>query len=126
LPSPLEELTARAKTWAETCLGRECLYDFVERSRKSVEEAAEFAQSVGLDEATALKIVMYVYSRPVGVPKQELAGCFLTVILSAIALGYDLEQVMNEELDRVMSLNDDGISGKQAQKFRAGISAYGG
>jgi hypothetical protein len=33
---------------------------------------------------------------------------------------------MNEELDRVMSLNDDGISGKQAQKFRAGISAYGG
>jgi NTP pyrophosphatase (non-canonical NTP hydrolase) len=124
----LECLRARAATWAETRLGRECLYNFVERSRKGIEEAAELAQAVGLDEATALRIVMYVYSRPVGVIKQELAGCFMTVLLTATALGYDLEQIMTEELDRVIALTPDSgiLLAKQAEKFKAGISAYGG
>jgi hydroxypyruvate isomerase len=122
----VEQLRTRAADWATSHLGVECLHDVVERSRKSVEEAAEFAQAVGLDESEALRIVMHVFSKKPGVVTQELAGCLMTVLLSATALNQDLFRLMSDELSRVELVSPDMIQAKQEQKFQAGISAYRG
>jgi hypothetical protein len=122
----IEALRRRAEYWATKALGVECLYDVAERSRKCVEEAAEFAQSVGLEESEALRIVMHVYDQKIGAMTQELAGMQVTVLLAATALNQDLHQLVSDELARVESTDQDVIMAKQEKKFLAGISTYRG
>ena len=91
------------------------------RSKRVLEEAAELLQSLGGTETEALRIVLHVFSRKVGEPRQELAGTAFTLLATAHALGYDLGEELSRELDRVEDTPLDILQAKHESKARAGI-----
>lgn len=89
--------------------------DGTERNHRFLEEALELVQSLGCTQSEARQLVDYVFSRPVGEPKQELGGVMVT--LSALASCHDmnLDTAGETELIRVWK-NIDKIRAKQAAK----------
>ena len=101
--------------------GRESLMDHHYRGKRTLEEAAELAQALGVDEAQALRIVMHVFSREVGDPQQELAGTASTLLATAHALGFDMGDALRQELDRMETVPMDILQARHESKARAGI-----
>jgi len=56
----------RTRLWIEHCFGLEIANDKDERNHRFLEESLELVQSLGCTKEEALKIVDYVYGRPVG------------------------------------------------------------
>lgn len=117
----IRQQTVRTADMVIKAWGRESLMDHHYRAKRTLEEAAELAQSLGVTEAESLRIIMYVYSRKVGVPQQELAGTAMALFATAHSLGYDLGGALRDELDRVANLPLDTLQAKHESKARAGI-----
>lgn len=91
----------RVTDWMRsTFTGAEC-EDVPERSLRMAEEALELTQACGVDAATLHQLVDYVFSRPVGKPQQEIAGCLVTIYAIASALGVDGQAEFETELVRI-------------------------
>jgi len=73
----------------------------IERSFRFIEEATEMVQATGLTKEEVLRVVDYVYSRPVGEPHQEAGGVMVTLVVLCDVLGIDLGTAANQEFRRI-------------------------
>jgi hypothetical protein len=112
--------------WVNTRFGNECLLDRKERAMRVVEEAMELAQSVGLTYGDCITIAGHVFARPAGEVAQEHAGVMVSLLASATANGFLLEDVTKVEIERIWAVPLETILEKQKMKNRAGITKYGG
>ncbi len=107
---------AEARKWAEIAFGPEIAADKVIRNFRFLEEALELVQAGGCTKEDALKLVDYVYGRPVGEVFQEAGGVMTTFACLCTAQGVDMEHAGDTELQRCWA-NIDKIRAKQAAKL---------
>ena len=69
------------------------------------------------------KLVDYVYSRPVGDPKQELGGIGIGWTAAAASLGLSAGETLRAEIRRVKSKPTAHFSQRNQQKLDAGFSS---
>lgn len=105
----------RVHRWLLTCFGEKITFDTLERNHRFFEEAAELVQSLGMTREEAHMLIDYTYDRPVGDPKQEVGGTYMTLNALCNANGFDLQQLGEKELTRVWVKMFD-IRKKQANK----------
>lgn len=79
------------------------------------EEALELVQALGVTKEDALKLVDYVYGRPVGEPSQEVGGVMVTMAVLCFAADLKMDECAERELARCWK-NIEKIRAKQAQK----------
>mgnify|MGYP001575296809 FL=1 len=97
------------------CFGSEIPNDKRERAFRFLEEALELVQAAGTTKEQALKLVDYVYGRPVGELPQEVGGVGVTLAAFCSAHGIDLLDAQYQELRRCWN-NIEKIRSKQAAK----------
>lgn len=105
----------RVAPWMQECFGAEISSDTVERNHRFIEEALELVQACGCSRADAIRLVDYVYGRPVGVPEQEVGGVMVTLAALCLAQGMDMHRAGDIELERIWT-NVEAIRAKQASK----------
>lgn len=101
--------------WMQKCFGAIIASDRVERNYRFLEEALELTQSCGLTKEDAIRLVDYVFDRPVGEIRQEVGGVMVTLAALCNAHGISLANCAEKELARVYELIDK-IREKQASK----------
>lgn len=101
--------------WMLRCFGVEIARDKVERNHRFLEEALELVQSAGCTREEALKLVDYVYARPVGELHQEVGGTMVTLAALCQAQGVAMEICGEVELQRCWT-KIELIRSKQAAK----------
>ena len=98
--------------------------DVQERSLRFLEEATELVQSLGMPKERAAKVLDYVYSRPVGVPSQEVGGAMVTLAVLCQSADISLEDSSLEELERIQRPEVmRKILNRQAEKRAAGMTS---
>lgn len=85
------------------CFGCDIAYDKAERNHRFLEEALELVQSLGCTVEEVQKATDYVFSRPVGEPRQEVGGVVVTLSNLAAVAGIDWERAAEEEYDRILT-----------------------
>jgi hypothetical protein len=90
----------RATRWAVETFPPEVVSDRRERAYRFLEEALELVQSLDIERKDAEKLVDYVFSRPVGIPSQELGGTMVTLSVLSSAIGMDMLACGVTELTR--------------------------
>ena len=105
----------RVKPWLITCFGEAIANDRQERNHRFLEEALELVQACGCDASEAHQLVDYVFSRPVGEPKQESGGVSVTHASLCLANGIDMQDAADVELNRIWT-KVEAIRAKQAAK----------
>lgn len=113
-PSPASELNAQPRPddragefqgdvyrWLVECFKQPIADDKEERAHRFLEESLELAQSCGCTAESAMQLVGYTFSRPVGEAPQEVGGVMVT--LAALCTAHDLEMMRlgRTELERV-------------------------
>ncbi|HBO2935102.1 TPA: hypothetical protein L4R50_000096 [Pseudomonas aeruginosa] len=91
----------RVRPWLLECFGEDIAYDGMERNHRFLEEALELVQACGCTEAEALKLVSYVFGRPVGERSQEVGGVMVTLAALCLAHGLDMHGAGETELARI-------------------------
>ena len=87
--------------WMIATFGAAVAGDHVERGHRFVEEAIELAQANGVTKEDVLRLVDYVYSRPVGELRQEIGAVLITLAALCNAHGLFMEGPAGEEIERV-------------------------
>ena len=105
----------RVQPWLMKCFGEMIAEDRRERNHRFLEEAVELVQSTGCTRSEAYQAVDYVFSRPVGEPKQETGGVMVTLAALCLANGMDMHACAEAELARIWTKIDE-IRAKQAAK----------
>lgn len=91
----------RIAEWVRSTLGANVASNAPERSLRAAEEAIELTQACGIDARTVHRLVDYVFSRPAGLPSQEIAGTLVSTYAVASALGVDAHLALEVELARI-------------------------
>lgn len=117
----LDRAQRRLTRWAVECFGSGHQSDSNIRGQRLVEEAVEFAQSVGVGKDLLHKLVDYVYERPKGEPKQELGGVGVTWVLAASSCGLRAAQCLAQEQARVLSKSPKYFAARNQAKVDAGF-----
>lgn len=109
------EFQGKINDWMLACFGKEIAGDVEERNWRFLEESLELVQSLGCTKEQALQMVEYVFSRPVGEPKQEVGGVMVT--LAALCNAHDIiiSFAYQEETRRIWTKIPE-IRAKQASK----------
>jgi hypothetical protein len=102
-------------SWMRATFTDEVRLDYPERNYRFLEEALELAQSGNCTREDALRLVDYVYGRPVGDLRQEVGGVMVTLAALCTAHGVDMQECGNVELARNW-VNKDKIAAKAARK----------
>lgn len=110
------------RNWVVRCFGTEQANSAKVRALRLLEEAVEFAQSVGVANHKAQELVDYVYSRPPGEPSQELGGVGITFLAATSALGYNATDIISDELDRILDKPVDHFAKRNQTKLEAGFA----
>lgn len=105
----------RVRAWVIACFGDTVLCDTKERNWRFLEEALELAQACDCSREDALKLIDYVYGRPVGEKSQEVGGVLLTLSALCSAHGISMDAAGQTELLRCWD-KFDAIRAKQAAK----------
>ncbi|MGP0171241.1 hypothetical protein ACSVIJ_05085 [Pseudomonas sp. NCHU5208] len=92
---------SRVRTWMLECFGMHIAADRNERNHRFLEEALEYVQSCGCTESEALKLMRYVFGRPVGEQAQELGGVMVTLAALASAHDLNMHRAGEAELARI-------------------------
>lgn len=116
---------ARVTDWVRSTFTAEEANDVPERSLRMVEEAVELTQACGVDAATVHRLVDYVFSRPTGLPSQEIAGCMVTLYAVATPLGVDADVAFEKELERIRQPAVVERCRRRQHEKRAALSASG-
>lgn len=122
----VEGLRNRIARWVRGTLGDRLLDNKWERAMRCLEEATELAQSENVTEADALRIVLRVYKRPVGNPRQEASGLGVCFLAYCASTGLKPLEIINEELGRIESIEKSFFMKKQTDKADAGVGLYPG
>jgi hypothetical protein len=107
--------------WVVDVFGAKIASDRDERARRLVEEAIELGQAVSIDRATVGRIADRVYSRPPGAVEQEIGGTAFTLFVLAEVLGFNAEDCLTLEYQRVRSTPRHIFTDKHVEKVEAGI-----
>lgn len=123
----LYNFQARVHEWMLRCFTRAIATDQAERNHRFFEEASELVQSMGMSRHEAHQLVDYVWSRPAGVPEQEMGG----VLVTAAALGNagEIDMMASAELELLRINNPaviEKIRAKQAAKPKISALPIGG
>lgn len=92
---------ARVRDWVRACFGQEVSRDVKERGFRFLEEALELMQASGCSKEDVLRLVDYTYNRPKGAVRVELGQTGLTLVAFADALGVELNDQLEAELEHV-------------------------
>ena len=105
----------RVDRWLLACFGLEIARNKTERHHRFLEEALELVQSTGCTKGEAIKLVDYVFDRPIAEIAQEVGGVLNT--LSALCSAYDIDMMEagHIEVDRCWTKLEK-IRAKQAAK----------
>lgn len=107
--------------WVIRCFGRKALH-LHERASRFLEESFELCQASGLPKEQALKLLDYVYSRPVGEPGQEIGGVGISLLALAEALSVSADAEELDELTRVLSKTPEHFRARHSKKVDQGIA----
>lgn len=115
---------AQVGGWLLKCFGQAIANDGVERNFRFLEEGLELVQAFGCTREECLKLVEYVYSRPIGDPSQEVGGVMITLAALCWARGIEMEEAASIELARINNpATIEKIRAKQAAKtLRSGAT----
>lgn len=94
-----------------------------QRAMRLLEEAIEAAQAAGVEEPQALRVLTYVYGRPVGELGQELGGVGVTLLALAATAGLDADMEERKEIDRVLSKPIEHFRARNEAKNAVGLKA---
>lgn len=122
----LDDLQVRLTTWARAAFGEEHVSSVPQRALRLLEEAIELAQAAGVDQSLALKLVEFVYSRPVGDLFQEIGGVGVTALVFAESAGISAEKAIDKEAKRVLSKPVEHFTKRNAAKGAAGFNIVPG
>lgn len=114
-PQDLPSYQKRVGAWVTGTFGRRSLRNPYERGMRVAEEAAEFAQAIGLAEEDFIKAVRDVYAREPGKPGQEAGGLMNVLAAACEGTGIDLWKETLGEMERV---EDPAIIEKCAARMR--------
>src|ERR1019366_10303280 len=109
--------------WAIRCFGREHVFDRAIRALRTLEEAAELAQALGVPEDKAAKCISTVYSRPVGEPLQEIGGVLLTIAVLCESMGAEADDILEIELRRVLKKDIAHFTKRNQEKLDLGLDS---
>lgn len=101
--------------WLLACLGPDIAKDRDERNYRFLEEVLELVQACGATKEDAIKLVDYVFDRPVGEKANEVGGVMTTLAVLCTAHGISLENSSLTEHQRCWTIMDE-IRAKQASK----------
>jgi NTP pyrophosphatase (non-canonical NTP hydrolase) len=87
--------------WVQACFGAEIASNVRERNHRFIEESLELVQAQGCSKEDVLKMVDYVYDRPVGDPPQEVGGVMVTLACLCLAADMDMHDAGEVELARI-------------------------
>lgn len=92
-----------------------------ERAGRFLEEAMELAQCF-IPKEKAQRLLDYVYSRPVGNPKQEMGGVGVTLLVLAEVLGLSASNEEMMEQARVQAVPAEVFRARHNAKAAAGVA----
>jgi hypothetical protein len=101
--------------WMLSCFGPVISGDKAERNHRFLEESLELVQACGVSRDECIKLVDYVFSRPIGEPEQEVGGVLVTLAALCSAHEIHLQSAGEIELRRVWT-QIERIRRKQASK----------
>lgn len=102
-------------SWMLKCFGVKISEDKAERNHRFLEEALELVQACGASKEDCIKLVDYVYDRPIGDIHQEVGGVMVTLAALCLAQSVEMNIAGQVELERVWT-KIDVIRAKQAAK----------
>jgi hypothetical protein len=115
----------RIKAWLEKVFDEKVWNSVQERGLRLLEEATELAQALGVTRDEAVRLIHYVYNRPVGNVGQEVAGTMVTLAAVAVAAGVDLEAVALVEATRIERPEIiEKVRNRQEEKRAALMTAF--
>jgi len=118
---PRDERQRRVTEWACAAFGEVEATGLAQRGVRLLEEAIEAFQACGGDEATAHKLVAFVFARPPGEVGQELGGVSVTVLALAAAAKLSADQEECREVARVLNKPVAEFTARNASKNAAGF-----
>lgn len=119
----MSALSRIAHEWAVRCFGDKHVINSGTRSLRTVEEAIELCQALGVSRELAHKAVDTVYSRPIGEPEQEIGGVLLTINILCESLGVDADALFERELRRVLMKSPEHFAKRNKDKVDLGLDA---
>lgn len=91
-----------------------------ERAYRFFEEAGELFQAMGMGREDAIKVVDYVYGRPVGEVSQEIGGVMITLLALASQQRQSVSKSLETEYERIIRPEIQAkIRDKQIKKNQA-------
>lgn len=112
-----------AREWAERCFGTEHVNNFPIRALRTLEEAAELAQALGVPKETAALCIDTVYSRSVGDPEQEIGGVLHTMNILCDAMKLEPDELAERELRRCLKKSPEHFAKRNQDKLDLGLDA---
>ena len=116
----------RVRRWGMHTFGLVVMRDRRERGFRFCEESLELVQAIGLSKEDVIKLVDYVYGRPIGNIKEEIGGVGTTLASVCTAHDIDMEDCFDNELDLKCWPNSAKIKAKHASKKNKSSSLPGG
>lgn len=107
--------------WGIRCFGIEHMADKRVRTLRFLEEAAELAQSVGVDQEVLHSVISKVFEAPPGKPVQELGGTMITLLVLCNTLQLDLEASTKTEVARVLRMTPGYFAERNKRKLDMGL-----
>ena len=111
---------AKVLEWVHQAFGKDSVR---QRAIRLLEEAAEAYQAAGGDETMAIRLMSYVFRRPVGDLPQELGGIGVTLLALAATAGLSADVEEQREMARVLSKPVEHFAARNAAKNAAGFKA---
>lgn len=124
--SPRSWRQYRTAEWVRAAFGAKHASNPTQRALRLLEEAIEAYQAAGGPEDMAHKLVVYVFTRPVGDLRQEIGGVGITLLALAACLGIDADDCESVELDRVLEKPLLYFTHRNANKNAAGFDLVTG
>lgn len=115
MTSGMASYQMRVEEWLAACFPPSVRADRCERTHRFLEEALELAQANGCSRDDAIALVDYVFGRPPGQAGQEVGGVMVTLASLCSAVGVEMAEAGNCELNRNWD-RIDVIRAKQRSK----------
>lgn len=101
--------------WCTASMGVELTYDKSERNRRTAEEFAELMQCSGMPLNELISHILWVYKKPPGKPKDEIADAAICLALQANAYNINVDEAVAFKLPQLWN-NCAAIKDKRDKK----------
>lgn len=122
----IDEMQSTVADWVVRAFGVHVATNQRERGARLLEESLELTQAAGLTEAEAMRMVRYVYTRPIGELEQEIGGTAVTLMAYCHAANVSIGELAQREMDRVLAMPIEHFAVRNNMKRAMGIVAEKG